>query len=104
MIRGRMMRLAIILAVLMLVGAEAQADAIRQACLASERGTGQRGLCTCIQSVADQTLTARDQKRAARFFKDPDIAQETRRSDRPRDEDFWDRYERFGDYAQKICR
>ena len=89
---------------LMTFATAATADTIRRACLQSERGAGQRGLCSCIQNVADQTLTGKDQKRAARFFKDPDIAQETRRSDRRRDEDFWDRYERFGDYARKICR
>ena len=99
-----MMRCVAVLACLLVSVTAVQADTIRRACLQSERGAGQKGLCTCIQTVADQTLTGKDQKRAARFFENPDIAQETRRSDRRRDEDFWDRYERFGDYARKICR
>ena len=82
----------------------ATADTIRSACLKSERGIGQPRLCRCIQSAADRTLSGRDQKRAARFFRNPEEAQRTRRSDSRRDEAFWDRYERFGDTARKVCR
>lgn len=77
---------------------------VGKACLSSQRGAGQQLLCRCIQRAADQTLTRRDQRRAADFFKDPDLAQTVRRSDSRRDEDFWDRYEKFSDTARRFCR
>lgn len=76
---------------------------VGSACLSSQRGAGQATLCRCIQKAADRTLTRRDQKRAADFFSDPDLAQTVRRSDKKRDEDFWDRYKAFGDVAKKYC-
>lgn len=79
------------------------ADRIKSACLASERGQGQRTLCGCIQDAADLTLTDRDQRLAAQFFADPDRAQEVRQSNRRRDEEFWDRYENFSQMAQTFC-
>ncbi|MCV6591370.1 MAG: hypothetical protein OIF48_00340 [Silicimonas sp.] len=88
---------------LMVPAAEAEAEAIRRACLKSDRGGGQARLCRCIQGVADRALSRRDQKRVSRFFRDPDEAQRARRSDRRRDEVFWDRYARFGALAEKSC-
>lgn len=99
-----MKRFVAVTFVLCLAGAAAAADRIGDACLKSERGRGQRSLCYCIQRVADQTLTARDQKRAAEFFINPERAQEVRRSDSRSNEVFWERYERFGVYAERICR
>ncbi|MEO9827043.1 MAG: hypothetical protein ABJF50_21795 [Paracoccaceae bacterium] len=80
------------------------AKEVGNACLSSDRGAGQLSLCSCIQKAADQTLSRRDQKRAASFFADPDLAQTTRRSDTKRDEAFWERYQAFGDVARKHCR
>ena len=76
---------------------------VGNACLSSQRGAGKHSLCRCIQRAADQTLNRRDQKRAAGFFEDPDLAQTARRSDTRRDEAFWERYEAFGDVARKFC-
>ena len=76
---------------------------VGNACLSSDRGAGQQSLCRCIQKAADSTLSRRDQKRAARFFADPDLAQTTRRSDSKRDEAFWERYQAFGEVAKKHC-
>ena len=84
--------------------AAGQAQTVRTACLQSERGGGQGRLCRCIQAAADKTLSLRDQRTVARFFRDPEEAQRMRRSDRRRDEDFWERYERFGEFARKSCR
>jgi len=81
----------------------AQAQAIQQACLQSDRG-GSQLICRCIQGAADQILSNRDQRRAARFFRDPDEAQRVRRSDRRRDEAFWERYRAFGERAERSCR
>lgn len=80
------------------------AETIGKACMKSDRGRGQPGLCHCIQGAADRTLSGRDQRRAARFFRDPEEAQRIRRSDSRRDEDFWERYERFGETARKFCQ
>jgi len=79
------------------------AGQVERACAASPRAGGDAGLCRCIQGVADQTLTARDQRRAAGFFDDPHRAQEVRMSARAQDSRFWDRYRAFGRMAQRVC-
>ena len=81
----------------------ATAGDIARACSASDRAAGDRRLCGCIQSVADQLLTRRDQRLAASFFADPHRAQEIRMSDSPSDDRFWQRYRRFGAYAARTC-
>jgi hypothetical protein len=90
-------------AVLLPAAGPASAGAIERACLSSERGGGNRALCGCIQRAADRTLTGRDQRTAARFFRDPDRAQEIRMSDRGSDKAFWERYKAFGYYAEVSC-
>ena len=90
-------------AVAVVVAPPVAAREIEQACLRSERASGQRALCNCIQSAADMTLTQRDQKLAATFFADPHRAQEVRQSKRRKFEDFWERYENFGRLAQTYC-
>ena len=94
----------ILLVCLCFWGTGSQAETIRKACLVSDRGSAQPRLCTCLQGAADRTLSAKDQKTAAGFFRNPDEAQRMRRSDRRRDEAFWERYERFGETARKHCR
>ena len=73
------------------------------ACIEGGRSAANPVLCSCVQAVADQTLTGAEQRRAARFFDDPDRAQETRTSDRPADEEFWARYRAFADTARASC-
>jgi hypothetical protein len=53
--------------------------------------------------VADQSLSVSDQKRGARFFQDPHLAQETRQSDRSSDEQFWLAWKAFGQNAAAAC-
>jgi hypothetical protein len=96
-------RLTAFIALLFLPGAVA-AGTIERACLGSERAAGNRALCGCIQNAADLTLSTRDQRRAADFFRDPHRAQETRQSARRSDEIFWERYSRFGETAEAFCR
>lgn len=79
----------------------AVAGPIERACLDTGRAEG--ALCGCIQQIADATLTRRDQRKAARFFADPDRAQEVRMSRRADDNAFWERYRRFGDTAELSC-
>lgn len=76
---------------------------IERACMNSNRRAASQPLCGCIQRVADQMLTRRDQRMAAKFFKDPHRAQEIRQSDRSTHEEFWKRYKAFGQSAGKIC-
>ncbi|WP_339113523.1 hypothetical protein [Thioclava sp. GXIMD2076] len=84
------------------LGTTAQAGALENACQQGGRTTD-TGLCRCIQQVADITLSNRDQRRAAKFFTDPDQAQIVRSSDRPSDEDFWARYKNFVSAAEGYC-
>ncbi|PTW50922.1 hypothetical protein [Rhodovulum kholense] len=81
----------------------AEAGQIERACLSSGRPGVTRGLCGCIQHAADITLTRGDQSRAAGFFRDPHRAQVVRQSDRRSDEEFWRRYQLFGDTAAAYC-
>lgn len=97
------MKATILAAIAVMVWAGvAEASAIRKACMSGVRA-GSPGLCSCIQAAADRTLTKRDQKLAAKFFKDPDRAQEIRQSKRRQHEVFWDRYKNFGAYAEAYC-
>ncbi|MEL6643199.1 MAG: hypothetical protein AAFQ79_04630 [Pseudomonadota bacterium] len=81
----------------------AHAVSIQQACLIAGRTTDPK-VCACIQAAANRTLSTRDQRLAVTFFSDPDRAQEVRRSDRRRDERFWERYRSFGETAETFCR
>lgn len=80
----------------------AEAGPIERACMASDRG-GNRSLCGCIQQAADMTLSGGDQKRAAKFFKDPEAAHATWVSQSKSDDAFWDRYKSFGQTAEASC-
>lgn len=82
----------------------AYANQIERACMRSDRSSGNRVLCGCIQDAANLTLSARDQKLAASFFADPDRAQQIRQSDRRSHESFWKRYKSFGQAAEAFCR
>jgi hypothetical protein len=81
----------------------AMAGPIESACLNSDRKVANRALCSCIQQVADMTLKGGDQRKAAKFFKDPDQAQKVRMSKRDSDNAFWARYKNFGDTAAAYC-
>ena len=80
----------------------AVAGPIDRACMASDRG-GNRSLCGCIQQAADMTLSGGDQKRAAKFFKDPEAAHSTWVSQSKSDDAFWERYKSFGQTAEAYC-
>lgn len=89
--------------VLGLAVSPAAAGSIKNACMSSKRSAASKQLCSCIQTVANKKLTWSDRKLAASFFKDPERAQEIRRSNRAKDEAFWDRYRAFGRQAVKTC-
>lgn len=81
----------------------ADAGRIERACKASDRKAASSTLCRCIQRAANAKLTFADRRLAAKFFKKPDLAQETRQSDDPRKESFWKRYKGFTAHAAKTC-
>ncbi len=89
--------------VLSLSAPAALAGPIESACLRSDRAAANRPLCGCIQQVADMVLNKADQRRAAKFFKDPDAAHAVWISQRPADDAFWDRYKEFGGMAEAYC-
>jgi phytoene dehydrogenase-like protein len=82
---------------------QASAGPIERACNRSDRDAANRRVCSCIQAVADQNLSGGDQRRAAKFFSDPDKAQDVRLSDTARDDAFWQRYMAFGELAEAYC-
>lgn len=81
----------------------AHAGPIETACRASDRPGASWALCRCIDSVADQMLTRAEQRRVARFFRDPDLAQQVRASNNATDSAFWQRYRAFGERAEASC-
>ena len=85
------------------VASEVMAGPISGACLQSKRSAANATLCACIQNVADVTLPAADQRRAATFFRDPDKAQQTLMSKKRLDDEFWARYKAFGAQAAQSC-
>jgi hypothetical protein len=94
--------LAAVAAFLPMMSGRVAAGPIERACMASDRG-GNRSLCGCIQQAADMTLSGGDQRRAAKFFKDPEAAHATWTSQSKSDDAFWDRYKSFGQTAEAYC-
>lgn len=101
MIRPILLAAAAALAMPVLSPMTAEAGPIRNACLRTDKGN--RSVCSCIQQVADMTLRGADQRRAAKFFSDPDKAQDTFLSQRASDDAFWERYKAFGAQAEAYC-
>ncbi|MDQ7261013.1 hypothetical protein NM680_04255 [Paracoccus sp. PS-1] len=96
-------RVMIAAAAVVLTAPLAVAGPIDSACVRSERGARNGQACRCIQQVADQTLSRADQRRAARFFRDADAAQEVRMSKSDADNAFWARYKNFAATAEAYC-
>ncbi len=88
---------------LFLAATAAFAGPIETACNRSDRQAANPAVCGCLQQVADMTLRGADQKRAAKFFGDPEQAHEVRMSTTDRDNAFWDRYKNFGATAEAYC-
>ena len=81
----------------------ASAGPVESACVRSDRPQASRALCRCIDAVAQRTLTRSEQRRAASFFRDPQLAQDVRMSKSDRDSAFWARYRAFGETAERTC-
>jgi hypothetical protein len=91
------------LALLAACGGSSVRGPVGDACMDAGRSAATPSLCGCVQNVANQMLSSADQRRAASFFSDPDRAQETRTSDNPASEAFWQRYRAFSDAATRSC-
>lgn len=92
------------LALTLLAPAAALAGPIEAACNRSDRPSANRALCRCIDDVAGRMLTRAEQRRAARFFRNPDEAQRVRMSRADGDREFWARYRAWGETAEAMCR
>lgn len=95
--------LTAIMSLALLAPAAALAGPVENACNRSDRPGSNRALCRCIDAVAGQTLTRAEQRRAARFFANPDEAQTVRMSRSSADNEFWRRYRAFGEAAERTC-
>lgn len=82
---------------------EARANPIERACVQSPRGAADPAMCGCIGSAARRTLTAGQMRIGARFFDDPDRAQEIRQSDRRQHEVMWQAWRNFTEVAERMC-
>ena len=98
----KMILLAMVLTIVCATFAEA--GPIGSACLRSGNANASPSLCGCIQQAADLTLGSTDQQRAAKFFENPDRAQEVRMSKTDNDNAFWQRYANFGTTAESLCQ
>ncbi|WP_284263038.1 hypothetical protein [Roseicyclus amphidinii] len=81
----------------------AAANPIERACNASDRPAVTRSLCSCIGSAAERTLSRSQMREGARFFADPQRAQDVRQSNRRGDEDLWRAWRSFGETAEAMC-
>ena len=75
----------------------------KKACMASDRKARSRERCGCIQAVANDTLSASDQRLAVTFYGDPHKAQEIRQSDNAGHERFWKTYKAYAQSAAAVC-
>lgn len=92
----------VLAAAFMAVPTTLHANPIQRACLASDRDSS-RSLCSCIGEAADSTLTRGQMREGARWFDDPQRAQDTRQSDRETDEAMWQAWRTFSSLAQQRC-
>jgi hypothetical protein len=77
---------------------------IQTACKSNKRTATTSARCGCIQAAANLTLTADEQRRGARYFYDPEELQRMKLSDSFANERLWDRWERFAETAESMCR
>ena len=76
---------------------------VSKACISANRNNASTRLCSCVQQAANQTLNGSDKRRAAAFFEEPHLAQETRQSTNSGSERFWLRYKDFSETAERMC-
>lgn len=90
--------------VVLMTASGASAGIVEGACMKSDRSAANRALCSCIQKVADVTLSGSDQRMVAGFFTDPNKAEKVRMQSSASANAFWDRYTVFGQQAEMACQ
>ena len=73
---------------------------VYSACIDSGRKAATRGLCGCVQAVADNKLSRRQQARAAEFHAEPLLSQDARENGSRR---FWNAYKSYAKQAEQTC-
>jgi len=68
------------------------------------RKAANAALCSCIQNVANQSLSGSDERKVVAFFEEPDQAQAVKASQSNANDAFWDRYRVFTRAAERNCR
>ena len=91
------------LALPMTAPAPAEANVIKRACLKADRKAATHTLCGCIQDVADAVLSRSEQRRGAKYFKDPQKLQDVRQSSSASNNAFWEKWKAFGATAKTHC-
>ncbi|MEO0380151.1 MAG: hypothetical protein AAF252_07750, partial [Pseudomonadota bacterium] len=78
---------------------------IQQACQADRRKQSSRARCGCVQAVADQSLSASDQRRGAGYFKNPQALQDVRQNQdsNASNRRFWAAWKAYGQAAAAAC-
>lgn len=77
---------------------------IQKACQSSDRKARSRARCGCIQAVANDKLTSAQQRRGARYWKNPGKLQDVRQSDNANNEVFWRAWKAYGQAAAAVCK
>lgn len=88
--------------VFLAVPTSANANPIERACMTSQRNASP-SLCSCIGVAADATLNRSQMREGARWFDDPQRAQDVRQSDRESDEQMWAAWRTFSTLAEQRC-
>lgn len=78
---------------------------IQKACQAQGRKQASRARCGCVQAVADRELSASEQRRGARYFKDPHALQQVRQNqdNNASNKRFWAAWKAYGQRAAQVC-
>ncbi len=78
---------------------------IQKACQAQGRKQASRARCGCVQAVADRELSASDQRRGARYFRDPHKLQQVRQNQdgNASNRRFWAAWKSYGQKAARVC-
>ncbi len=78
---------------------------IQKACQAQGRKAASRARCGCVQAVANRELSASDQRRGAKYFKNPHALQQVRQNQDSNagNKRFWAAWKAFGQRAAQVC-
>lgn len=78
---------------------------IQKACQAQGRKAASRARCGCVQAVANRELSASDQRRGVKYFKNPHALQQVRQNqdNNASNRRFWAAWKAYGQRAAQVC-